>query len=120
MERTHRMKRMAVISALLLSGAFAVPAAQALEVTAYVVHQTCRHRGETIVRLSARVSPTGQTVKYRWDFNNDGVWDTVASTDPLVTHTYPDDESRTARVRAVKANGVRAFDRVTFRTRLCK
>ena len=120
MKNRQSIKRLTAISLLLLACGFAVPAAQALEVTAYVVHQTCRTRGETLVRLSARVTPTGQTVKYRWDFNNDGVWDTAASTDPLVYHKYPDDEMRTARVRAVNASGVRAFDRVTFRTRVCR
>ncbi|MEP6937380.1 MAG: PKD domain-containing protein [Chthoniobacterales bacterium] len=68
--------------------------------------------------LSATVQPN-QAARYRWDFNNDGVFDTVASSNPTVTHRYPDEKRVTARVRAVNANGVRAFDTVTFTTIRC-
>ncbi len=33
----------------------------------------------------------GNPLQYRWDFTNDGTWDTAWSTDPSASHTYPDD-----------------------------
>ena len=42
--------------------------------------------------------PDGQTLQYRWDFNNDGTWDTQYSTDPTATRTWYDDHSGTVVV----------------------
>ncbi len=83
-----------------------------------MVSQTCINGDTVAVKLSATVQPN-QQVRYRWDFNNDGIFDTVASTNPTVTHRYGDEKIRTARVRAVNASGVTAFDRVTFTTKRC-
>jgi uncharacterized protein (DUF58 family) len=96
----------------------AAPAAQALTVNAFVVRQTCVNGDVVAVTLSATVQPN-QRVRYRWDFNNDGVFDTAASFNATVTHNYRDERRITARVLAVNANGVRAFDTVTFTTRRC-
>ena len=103
--------------ALVLS-AIATPAAQALTVNAFVVRQSCVNGDVVRVTLSATVQPN-QRVRYRWDFNNDGVFDTGLLLNPTVMRLYPDEVRRTARVMAVNANGVRAFDRVTFITRRC-
>ena len=42
------------------------------------------------VRFDASTShdPDGHIVSYKWDFNNDGLWDRVSST-PVITHTFP-------------------------------
>ena len=115
--RTNRpFARLGAISLCVLFTALLAPAAQALTVTAFVVSQTCINGDTVRVTLSASVQPN-QPARYRWDFNNDGVWDTAASSDPTVSHRYTDEVRRTARVRAVNANGVVAFDRVTFTTR---
>ncbi|MHA2065807.1 MAG: LamG-like jellyroll fold domain-containing protein, partial [Candidatus Thorarchaeota archaeon] len=37
--------------------------------------------------------PKYDILEYRWDFNNDGIWDTGWLTDPTTTHTYGDDYS---------------------------
>ena len=103
--------------ALVLS-AIAAPAAQALTVNAFVVRQSCVNGDIVQVTLSATVQPHLQ-VRYRWDFNTDGIFDTGLLLNPTVTHRYRDEVTRTVRVLAVNANGVRAFDRVTFRTRRC-
>ena len=103
--------------ALVLS-AIAAPAAQALTVNAFVVRQSCVNGDIVAVTLSATVQPNVR-VRYRWDFNNDGIFDTGFLLNPTVTHRYRDEVRRTARVVAIKANGVRAFDRVTFMTRRC-
>jgi len=34
--------------------------------------------------------PSGDILQFRWDFNNDGTWDTTYSYSPFVTHTYAD------------------------------
>ena len=98
--------------------ALAVPAAQALTVTAFVVKQTCLNGDFVQVTLSATVQPN-QPAKYRWDFTNNGTFDTALSSVPKVTHNYPDERRITARVRTVDANGKIAFDTVTFTTKLC-
>ena len=87
-------------------------------VTAFVVKQTCLNGDFVQVTLSATVQPN-QPAKYRWDFTNNGTFDTPLSSVPKVTHTYPDGTRITARVRAVDANGKIAFDTVTFTTKLC-
>ena len=103
--------------ALMLS-VMAAPAAQALTVNAFVVKQTCLNGDFVQVTLSATVQPN-QPAKYRWDFTNNGTFDTTASSNPTVTHRYPDEKRITARVRAVNANGVAAIDTVTFTTKRC-
>jgi uncharacterized protein (DUF58 family) len=102
---------------LMLSGLTA-PATHALTVNAFVVKQVCLNGDVVQVTLSATVSPT-QPAKYRWDFTNNGTFDTALNANPKVTHNYPDERRITARVRAVNARGVVAFDTVTFVTRRC-
>jgi uncharacterized repeat protein (TIGR01451 family) len=38
--------------------------------------------------------PEGDLLYYRWDFNNDGTWDTSYSTSPIATHAFGDDCER--------------------------
>jgi uncharacterized protein (DUF58 family) len=94
------------------------PGAQALTVNAFVVRQACVNSDVVAVTLSATVQPT-QPVRYRWDFNNDGVWDTAFSFSPRVIIRRHEERRFTMRVMAVNARGVRAFDTVTFFTRSC-
>ena len=102
----------------LMLSVLATPAAQALTVTAFVVKQVCLNGDFVQVTLSATVQPT-QPARYRWDFTNNGTFDTALSSNPKVTHAYLDERRITARVRAVNAKGVVAFDTVTFTTRRC-
>ena len=118
MKRNRWFKWIGVAGLGLMLSALAVPAAQALTVTAFVVKQTCLNGDSVQVTLSATVEPN-QPAKYRWDFTNNGTFDTPLSSVPKVTHTYPDGTRITARVRAVDANGKIAFDTVTFTTKLC-
>jgi uncharacterized protein (DUF58 family) len=99
-------------------GMVAVPAAQALTVNAFVVKQSCVNGDVVAVTLSATVQPN-VSVKYRWDFTNNGTFDTAASTNPTVTHRYPDERRVTARVVAIRPDGTKAFDTVTFTTKRC-
>ena len=47
---------------------------------------------------SASYDPEGDQLEYRWDFDNDGVWDTGWSTDPTASHSWCDDHTGTAKV----------------------
>ena len=118
MKRNRWFKWIGVAGLGLMLSALAAPAAQALTVTAFVVKQTCLNGDFVQVTLSATVSPA-QPAKYRWDFTNNGTFDTALNSNPKVTHNYPDERRFTARVRAVNASGKVAFDTVTFTTRRC-
>lgn len=95
----------------------AIPATTAT-LTASVVDQVCQGGDNVNVTLTATLSPPKTGVRYVWDFENDGVFDTVPSTDPMVSHVYPDEVQRTARVRVMKGNRS-AEDTVTFQTLRC-
>jgi uncharacterized protein (DUF58 family) len=99
--RWYKWTGLAGLGLILLAGA--APAAQALAVTAFVAKQSCVNGDIVAVTLSASVQPK-QAVKYRWDFNNDGVFDTAASSTPTVTHRYSDERRVTARVMAISGS----------------
>ena len=42
---------------------------------------------------SSSHDPDGDTLQYRWDLNNDGIWDTGWSSSPYLEHTWGDDYS---------------------------
>lgn len=44
---------------------------------------------------SASSDPNSDELQYRWDFENDGVWDTAWSTEPTASHSWPDEYSGT-------------------------
>jgi uncharacterized protein (DUF58 family) len=118
MKQKRLFKWIGVAGLGLMLSALAVPAAQALTVNAFVVKQTCVNGDIVAVTLSATVSPA-QPAKYRWDFTNNGTFDTALNSNPRVTHNYPDERRFTARVRVVNAQGMVATDTVTFTTRRC-
>jgi|SRR6476659_8525120 len=118
MKQNRWIKYIVMASFALVLSAMAAPTAQALTANAFVVSQSCVNGDIVQVTFSATVQPN-QRARYRWDFNNDGIFDTVASFNPTVTHRYHDERLLTARVRAVGVNGSVAIDTVTFRTRRC-
>ena len=119
MKQQNRWFRWIGAAALgLILTAMAAPAAQALTVTAFVVRQTCINSDFVRVTLSATVQPN-QPARYRWDFTNNGSFDTPLSLNPTVTHVYHEERRITARVRMVNAQGMARVDTVTFITRSC-
>ncbi len=104
-----------VLIAFTVPTAFTAPAAT---LTASVVDQQCQGGDFVNVTLTATLSPQKNGVLYTWDFNNDGVFDTEPSTNPTVSHLYPDEVSVTARVMVTKGRRS-AEDTVTFGTLRC-
>ena len=92
-------------------------APQAITVTADVTSQTC-HQHDALVTLTATVSPA-QLAKFRWDWNNDGIWDTRASTRSTVMHEFQDQATITVGVLARNQTGETATNTVTFNTIHC-
>ena len=100
---------------------FAVPSgetATTVTLTAVVQDQQCQGGDFVNVTLSATLNPPAQNVRFQWDFNNDGIFDTPLSSNPTVTHLYPDETNVTAVVKVVKGRRS-ATDPVTFTTLRC-
>ena len=87
--------------------------------TAVVQDQQCQGGDFVNVTLSATLNPPVQNVRFQWDFNNDGIFDTPLSTNPTVTHLYPDEVNVTAVVKVVKGRNS-VTDPVTFSTLRCE
>jgi hypothetical protein len=110
----------AALLGLMILG-FAVPSGQTattVTLTAMVQDQQCQGGDNVNVTLTATLSRPAQGVMFQWDFNNDGIFDTPLSSDPTVTHLYPDETNVTAVVKVVKGNRS-ATDSVTFSTLRC-
>jgi hypothetical protein len=88
-----------------------------LTLTAFVADQRCQPNGDFVdVRLSAMAESSSQVLGHKWDFTNDGRFDTRVLADPTLTHTYADEVTVTARIGARNAEGNKAMDTVTFAT----
>ena len=91
----------------------------ATTLTASVVDQQCQGGDGVSVTLTASLNPPRSGVTYAWDFDNDGVFDTVPSTDPTVTTLYPDEVTATATVAVMRRGRTKGTDSVTFQTFRC-
>jgi hypothetical protein len=95
--------------------AFTKPEAR---LTAIVANQRCLTGDDVYVTYSASLDPPGEGILYRWDFNNDGLFDTDPNPDPTAHTGYPKDVLITARVQA--SNGRQTMQAtVRFRTMHC-
>ncbi len=54
---------------------------------------------------SASFDPDGDILQYRWDFGNDGTWDTGWSNNPKASHTWYDDYSNSSGVKLEVSDG---------------
>ena len=116
---SFKLSRAAVLGLMMLGLAVVKgQAAPTVTLTAVVQNQQCQGGDFVNVTLTATLSRPAQNVRFQWDFNNDGVFDTPLSPNPTVNHLYPDEVNVTAVVRAVK-NGRSATDSVAFSTLRC-
>jgi uncharacterized protein (DUF58 family) len=90
----------------------------AVTLAAVVMDQQCQGGDNVNVTLTATLNPPNPNVQYQWDFNSDGIFDTPLSSNPMVTHLYPDETNVTAVVKVVKGRRS-ATDSVTFSTMRC-
>ena len=67
---------------------------------------TYNEGSEVTLDASGSYDSLGSELEYRWDFDNDSVWDTSYSSDPTVTHTWYDDYSDLITVEV--SNGLSA------------
>jgi hypothetical protein len=111
----------AALLCLIILG-FPVPSGQTattVTLTAMVQSQQCQGGNLVNVTLTATLNPPAQNVQFQWDFNNDGVFDTPLSPNPMVSNLYPDETTVTAVVRVVKGRRS-ATDPITFNTLRCQ
>jgi len=94
-------------------------ATRALQVTAIFVGATCQGGDFANVKLTAQPQGAVGDVQYKWDFTNDGTFDTPILNSPRVQHLYGDELTITARVGARDSSGATAMDTVTFSTPRC-
>ncbi|HEY2713517.1 MAG TPA: PKD domain-containing protein [Chthoniobacterales bacterium] len=86
--------------------------------TAIVANQRCLTSDDVYVTYTASLDPPGEGTLYRWDFNNDGLFDTDPNPDPTAHTGYPKGVVITARVQA--SNGRETVQAtVRFRTMDC-
>jgi len=93
---------------------------EAITVTAFVENQVCMGGDFVQVTYSATAQSDSHPVGFRWDFRNDGKFDTALSTDPSATRIFPDETVVTTRVGALNKAGQRAQDTITFSTLRCE
>jgi hypothetical protein len=91
-----------------------------ITVTAFVENQVCMGGDFVQVTFSATANSTVQPVGFRWDFNNDGRFDTPRNTDPAANRIFPDEVQVTSKVGAINKAGERAQDTITFSTLRCE
>jgi PKD repeat protein len=108
----------AFVSAILVLPAGAQT--ESLTVTAFVENQTCMGGDFVKVDFTATATSSSNPVGFRWDFNNDGRFDTQLSTNPDASRIFPDETTVTVTVGALNREGNRARDSITFATLRCQ
>jgi hypothetical protein len=112
---------MAVAVSLAASPAVAMPAVpSSLTLDAFVVNQQCQGGDNVVVNLSANVTSSSEVRGFKWDWTNNGRFDTAVLASPEASHTYADEVNVTARIGAKNTEGNTAFDTVTFATLRCQ
>ena len=109
----------ATIAGTLAGAAPAVASPNALSVNALFLSAQCQGGDFANVKLTAQSSGGSGAVRYRWDFTNNGSFDTAPSTNPATSHLYVDEATFTAKVGARDSSGALATDTITFSTPRC-
>ncbi len=119
--KSKRTKQIGMAILALVAIAVSAPNAvtrTSANLSASVVDQVCQGGNGVAVTLTADLQPAKRGVLFEWDLNNDGIFDTAPSRNPMITNVYGDELLVTARVRASK--GSRSAEAtVTFETIRC-
>jgi predicted GH43/DUF377 family glycosyl hydrolase len=57
------------------------------------------------LNASGSFDPDNDSLQYRWDFDNDGVWDTSWSPNPTISHVWGDDYKGEVKVEVTDGKG---------------
>lgn len=121
-----RRKLLFVAGIVLVVGVFAGSVAVArpqtpafISVEGYMADQACQGGDNVPTTLTAKARSSSRPVMYRWDFTNNGSFDTLPNRNPRVMTTYADEVNVTALVEATNPDGDVATDTVTFGTLRC-
>jgi hypothetical protein len=79
----------------------------------------CQGGDFAAVRLTANVSGATGDVRFKWDWTDNGTFDTPLLRNPSVQHVYSDEQVVTARVGVIDATGEAATDHVAFTVPRC-
>lgn len=109
----------AAMAATIAGAVPAVASPNALSVQAVFVNATCQGGDFAKATLTAQVTGATGSVKYKWDWTNNGSFDTGVLSNPQASHLYGDELTVTARVGARDSSGATAFDTVQFSTPRC-
>jgi uncharacterized protein (DUF58 family) len=107
------------LAAAIAGASPAMAAPRALQVTAVFVSAQCQGGDFANVKLTAQTSGSTGDVMYKWDWTNNGSFDTRALQNPSVQHLYGDELTVTARVGARDSTGATATDTIQFSTPRC-
>lgn len=111
----------AVVVGLLATPAVAAKSSpQTLTLTAFVMNQQCQGGDFVRVTLSATVESSSDVLGHKWDWTNNGSFDTRVLPSPTASHLYADEINVTARIGAKNAEGNRASDTISFVTLRCE
>jgi PKD domain len=109
----------AAFAASIAGASPAMASTDAFQVKAVFLSATCQGGDFANVKLTALLRGGTGTINYRWDFTNNGSFDTAPSTDPATSHLYGDELTFTARVGAKDGSGATAFSTISFSTPRC-
>jgi len=72
------------------------------------------YEGDTVVfDGTASYDPEGDPLEFRWDFDDDGVWDTTWSSSPYATYTWGDDYTGNVTLEVRDLLGLKGEDTTT-------
>jgi hypothetical protein len=90
-----------------------------LMIEGFVQDQQCQGGDFVQVTLSATVESTSD-VRFRWDTNGDGRFDTPISASPTIMQLYPDEVNRTVTIGGKNREGNTDRDTFSFATLRCE
>ena len=73
---------------------------------AFTMNPSPARRGDTVTfNGSGSIDPNGSIVRYQWDLNGDGAFETDTGTNPIASRLYPDEVTLDIRLRVTDNGG---------------